>query len=266
MSESNSQLSASILPNKQDPARMANVDVRQTTFNNYATVVLSNLLRVAYEPNADDNPIPTHGLACYMNGEKLPPTLTGLFDGATGYGAQADAVQMAYQREIALNTLNAIVNWFTAHVNTPKSRQATLNNLIRCFTIGQKVSMELPELEEEELDDYVKRVLSRVKQAPESESDTESEQKIVVQRGEKKKTSLPDKKAKPSKSTKTPAKKGAKAEISEDSESIADLKDDSDDSEIIVSESEPEISEESEVPTKVTKPAPVVGKKKFVRR
>lgn len=248
----------------------SNDDIRRISYQNFATAVASNLLRIRYEPNSGENPIPSLEEECYVKGEKLPPLLTGFFDGDMAYGV-SDYPQELYQRRMAALSNAAVVNWFCNHLNTPKKRQNAMNAFTQNIAVGSAVVDAFPMHEDEDEEEYIARLILELN-GPKTNSvpvpEPEPEQVVKAKKATKsvKETPAPKEAPKPVvKKGSKPAPKKATIQVESDSEeSVADLKDDSDDSDLPVSDSDSslEVSEESEAP-KAKKP---MGKKKFGRR
>lgn len=246
----------------------SNDDIRRISYQNFATAVASNLLRIRYEPNSGENPIPSLEEECYAKGEKLPPLLTGFFDGDMAYGV-SDYPQELYQRRMAALSNAAVVNWFCNHLNTPKKRQNAMNAFTQNIAVGSAVVDAFPMHEDEDEEEYIARLILELN-GPKTNSvpEPEPEQVVKAKKVTKpvKETPAPKEAPKPVvKKGSKPAPKKATIQVESDSEeSVADLKDDSDDSDLPVSDSDSslEVSEESEAP-KAKKP---MGKKKFGRR
>lgn len=244
-------------------------DLRNADYANMASAVFANTLRVLFEPNAQDNPIPDSNIQCYATGEKLPPQLTKLYDGDLGYGASINSLNDIRQHRMMTLTYIAIVNWFTKHTDTIKKRQNIMTLIVDTFAVGKAVNDIIPMEKDEDMDDYIGRIKSRlsVKQTQtESDSEPEPEAEPAVSKAKAKKDSSSKKKV-PVTVPVAPTKVGKKSTpalvVESDTESEADLANDSDDSEAPVSESSIDVSSESEAPKK--KIGGIKGKK-FGRR
>lgn len=236
------------------PRRELN-DYRNSDYGNMASTVFANTLRILFEPNADENPIPRQGIQCYAHGDNLPPQLTQLYDGNMGYGLPIDNITEIHQRNTAAFAYHAVVNWFTKHADSIKKRQNMLNLIINTITIGKSITDAFPVEKDEDVDEYIARLTARLKGAqPEPATpEPEPEQVMTASKISKKTTKVDTKKKIPVKEpVVTPAKKKATIQIETDSESEADLRGDDDDSELPVSESSDldVDSEESELPKK----------------
>jgi hypothetical protein len=242
--------------------RFTEVDLRNADYTNMSSAVFANTLRILFEPNAQDNPLPTMNTSCYVNGEKLPPQLTRLFDGDLGYGHSADNIDEYRQRHMIATTYSAIVNWFTKHADSVKKRQNMMSLITDTFTVGKSITDLIPMIKDEDMDDYLARLKERLNGRPEPESEPETDLTAskVVQKS--KKTSAPVESKK--KTAPVTEKKGKKPALMVESDSESgDLADDTDDTDAAVSESsEIDLSSESEVPKKKVGGA----KKKPVRR
>ena len=229
-------------------------DYRTADYGNMASIGFANTLRILYEPNAEDNPIPDQGVLCYIQGEKLPPQLTQLFNGVMGYGSPVDNISDVFQRRTAAHAYVAVVNWFTKHADTIKKRQNMLNLITNTVTVGKSVTDVNTKKKDEELDDYLARLTARLKDPqPEPVIDQELEQNMTASKVSKKTTKTVAPKKAPLPKVAEPAKKKPTIQIETDSESEADLRDDDDDSELPVSESsglDVDSSESVELPKK----------------
>lgn len=246
------------------PRRELN-DYRTSDYGNMASIVFANTLRIMFEPNAEDNPIPEPGVQCYAQGENLPPQLTQLYNGNMGYGSPVDNITDIYQRRTAALAYIAVINWFSKRADSIKKRQNMMNQIVNTVTIGKAVTDAFPVEKDEDVDDYIVRLIARLKgsQPEPTTPDPEPEQTMTASKISKKSTKVDTKKKIPVKEPVTPAKKKATIQIESDSESEADLRNDDDDSEIPVSESSDldVDSEESELPKKKIGKAKKGGKR-----
>lgn len=260
-------------PQPNVPRHPTELDLARNNYHSLASNVFANVLRHMYEPNAEDNPVPAPGVPCYT-GEKLPPLLTGLYDGDAGYGAPVNELTEFYQRRTAQASYNAIVSWVNSHSDSPKKRQNMINEIMRVFMVGKSVLNTMPINADEDTDDYIARIntritpvqapveqeeeLPKVSKKPKSKESKESEKKSEPEPAKKPE---PTKKPEPKKSGKVV--KGQKV-LESDSESIADnLNDDSNDSNEPISESSDidiDDSESSEMPVKKPTAKRAVGR------
>lgn len=249
--------SATRRPQQSHP--QLSVDISTVSYMNAASAVFANALRVIHGQDADENPIPGPGVECYMNGEKLPPLLTGLYDGELGYGYPIDNINEIHQRRIAQASFIALVNWYNKHADTIKKRQNLSSTIIQTFALGKLLTDTFSREKDEAFDDYIARVESIIKQKSE-QPETEPEPEIVT-KAKKTKEPKESKEPKEQKESVATTKKTPKStkkpvlQVESDTESISEVKDDSEDTEILESESSEESSEK--------KP---VNKKKFGRR
>lgn len=255
------------------PQRRDLSDYRVSDYGNMASTVFANTLRILFEPNAEDNPIPDQGVQCYAQGEKLPPQLTQLYNGSMGYGSPVDNTSDIFQRRTAALAYVAVVNWFSKHADSIKKRQNMMNQIINTITIGKSITDAFPMEKDEDIDDYIIRMTTRLRDQhhePQNESEIESQPMTASKVSKKTAKATPSTVNTSNTNTnkKTPVKEPATKkkptiQIETDSESEADLRNDDDNSEIPVSESSDldVDSEESELPKKKIGKAKKGGKR-----
>lgn len=239
----------------------------ESDFKRSAVVLMSNIL-LALNPS-DDNPIPSQkSVEFYRSGDKLPPPISGLFDSTMAYGVIYDSIEDTIQRQTAMLSSVAIQNYFAKNFDSIPRRKKFVNDTVNNVTIGYNIRKLFPMQEDEELDDYMKR-LSTLKFTPaqasvqnDDDDDTPVKAKTVkkVSKEAPPKESIKEVKKEDAKPATKTLKKSAKkpviqveSDTSEEADAV-DLSDDADDSEIPVSDAtssaDIDVSDESEKPKK----------------
>ena len=259
-----------------NPNHFSPFDIRRANYIAFSGAILGNALLTLFGVE-DENPIPSpESSAFYASGDKLPPSVTGLFDGEMAYGAPVDSMQDAYQRQTSQILFQGIVNYFAVHFNTQSKRKKFLESCILNLNIGKNIQEKFPMQDDESSEEYLERLNtlqftnSSEQEVPDTPPQVEKVSKAEIKKTKKSKSEKPEKPEKPAKNEKTESetkkskvvrgKIGKKPAIQVESDTseeadAPELEEDSGDSELPVSESSEsdiELSNESETPKKKT--------------